>query len=324
MRSFLTRLGQVAVTFVLFAICNKFAFNFVIEKGVSILFPATAIAVLACVALGRWAAGGIIRGTIATPWSTNPGLPTLTPAGVVSAIEGLIPWAVFRLRRDLHRDLRDMKSLLAFLLFGCVINTLFSAIAGNIVVVNHPTAHIDWNEIFVWFIADFTAAVLLAMPVLAFGGWLLNPRDREPRKLVNALQILSVVVLLGWSAAFAIRTYLTLPLENRPVQHQRDAAQAETIINQMHNNFLKAAFILPADPAKGPKVDAARRTNDTYVSQLRALVGHASPQLTRELPRITDDSAKWFAMTRGALLATPSQCSSETSAHVIGRCSPRL
>src|SRR6266446_4460072 len=48
MRSFLTRLGQVAVTFVLFAICNKFAFNFEIEKGVSILFPATAIDVLAC------------------------------------------------------------------------------------------------------------------------------------------------------------------------------------------------------------------------------------------------------------------------------------
>src|SRR6266446_9076417 len=205
MRSFLTRLGQVAVTFVLFAICNKFAFNFEIEKGVSILFPATAIDVLACMTFGPWAAVGIILGTIATPWSTNPDLPTLTAAGVVSAIEGLIPWAVFRLRRDLHRDLRDMKSLLAFLLFGCVLNTLFSAVVGNIVVVHHPTAPIDWNEIFVWFIADFTAAVLLAMPVLAFGGWLFNPRDREPRKLVNALQILSVVVLLGWSAAFAIR-----------------------------------------------------------------------------------------------------------------------
>src|SRR5258708_6967460 len=317
MRSFLTRLGQVAVTFVLFAICNKFAFNFVIEKGVSILFPATAIAVLACMTFGPWAAVGIILGTIATPWSTNPDLPTLTTAGVVSAIEGLIPWAVFRLRRDLHRDLRDMKSVLDFVLFGCVINTLFSAVVGNIVVVHHPTAPIDWNEIFVWFIADFPAAVLLAMPVLAFGRWLFTPRDREPGKLVNALQILSVVVLLGWSAAFAIRTYLTLSLENGQVRHQREAAQAETIINQMHNNFLKAAFILPADPAKGPKVDAARRTNDMYVSQLRALIGHASPELTRELPRITDDSVKWFATMRAALLA--SQGSSETAAHVIGR-----
>ena len=319
MRSFLTRLGQVAVTFVLFAICNRFAFNFEVENGVSILFPATAIAILACVTFGPWAAVGIILATIATPWGANADLPTLAASGVVSAIEGLIPWAVFRVRRDLYRDLRDMKSLLAFLLFGCVLNTLFSAVAGNIAVVKHPTVHIVWNEIFVWFIADFTAAVLLAMPVLAFGGSLLNRRDREPRKLVNALQILSVVVLLGWSAAFAIRTYLTSSLENGQVRHQRDAAQAETIINQMHNNFLKAAFILPADPAKGPRVDAARRTNDTYVSQLRALVGHASPELTRELPRITDDSAKWFATTRAALLATPSQGSSETTAHVIGR-----
>jgi signal transduction histidine kinase len=311
-------LGQIAVTFVLFALCNRLSFSFEIENGVSILFPATAVAILSCMTFGPWAAIGIILATVATPWGPEADLPTLTVSGIVSAIEGLIPWAVFRLRHDLYRDLRDMKSLRAFLLFGCVVNTAFSAIVGNIVVVNHPTFHFDWNEIFVWFIADFTAAVLLATPALAFGGSLLNPRNHAPRTLVNALQILSVVVLLGWSAAFAIRTYLAATLEAGQVRQQRDAAQAEAIINLMHGNFLKAAFIQPEDPDKGPKVDAAKRVNAAFGSQLLALVGHASPELTRELPRIINDSSKWFATTRAALLSTPSLGSSESAAHVIG------
>jgi signal transduction histidine kinase len=318
LRAALKRLGQIAVTFVLFAICNKLAFSFEIQTGVSILFPATAVTILAFMAFGPWAAIGIILATVATPWGAEAGTKTLFVSGVVSSIEGFIPWAVFRWRRDLHRDLRDMKSLLAFLLFGCVINTAFSAIVGNMVVLQHPTFHFDWSEIFVWFIADFTAAVLLATPALAFGGSLLNQRNREPRTLVNALQILTVVVLLGFCAAFAIRSYLEATLEDGQVHQRRDAAQAEAFINQMHGNFLKAAFIEPSDPAKGAKVDAAQRTNDDYGKKLQALVGHASPELTRELPRITNDSVKWFSTTRASLLATPSQGSSETAAHVIG------
>ena len=318
LRAALKRLGQIAVTFVLFAICNKLAFSFEIQTGVSILFPATAVTILAFMAFGPWAAIGIILATVATPWGAEAGTKTLFVSGVVSSIEGFIPWAVFRWRRDLHRDLRDMKSLLAFLLFGCVINTAFSAIVGNMVVLQHPTFHFDWSEIFVWFIADFTAAVLLATPALAFGGSLLNQRNREPRTLVNALQILTVVVLLGFCAAFAIRSYLEATLEDGQVHQRRDAAQAEAFINQMHGNFLKAAFIEPSDPTKGAKVDAAQRTNDDYGKKLQALVGHASPELTRELPRITNDSVKWFSTTRASLLATPSQGSSETAAHVIG------
>src|ERR1051326_6395084 len=95
----------------------------------------------------------------------------LVISGVISAVEGLIPYLVFRIRRDLDPDLRDMKSLLTFLLFGNVLNTGFSAIAGNLFVVKHATGIlINKHEVFVWWIADFTAALLLATPIIAFAG----------------------------------------------------------------------------------------------------------------------------------------------------------
>ncbi|HJW94553.1 MAG TPA: hypothetical protein VJ901_13125, partial [Thermoanaerobaculia bacterium] len=157
MRAFLIRVGQIAATFALFSIFNALAFHFEIEPGVSILFPATAIAILACMSFGWWAAIGVILGTIATPWSENAGLRMLVVSGVISAIEGMIPWLVFRARRDLSPDLRDMRSLFAFLAFGTVINTGFSAIAGNLLIVNHPAGvHLVRHEVFVWWIADFT------------------------------------------------------------------------------------------------------------------------------------------------------------------------
>src|SRR5207237_149958 len=201
-RTGLIRLGQIALTFALFALLNKLAVQFEIENGLSILFPATAVSIVACMYFGIWAAIGIVLGTFATPWSPNADFQGLLASGIVSACEGMIPWVVFRLRRTLHTDLRDMRSFLVFLLFGTVLNTMFSAIAGNVLVVLHPHGGIVWREVFVWWIADFTAALLLATPILAFGGNLgaklrSDNRETKPRTIVNALQILTVIVLLG-------------------------------------------------------------------------------------------------------------------------------
>jgi len=216
----LTRLGQIALTFVLFAICNAIAGDFEIENNVSILFPATAISILTCMYFGGWAAVGIVLATMATPWSPDFGWRILVLSGLLSAIEGLIPLIVFRLRRDLHADLRDMKSLVAFLIFGTVVNSAISALLGNLLVIAHPAGvWINWHEVFVWWIADFTAALLLATPILAFGGTFfrrLRGGERDDRRtLANALQIVTAVILLGWAAAFAIRMYLLHSLTER-------------------------------------------------------------------------------------------------------------
>jgi signal transduction histidine kinase len=212
LRAALVCAGQIAITFAAFAAANAFAVLFELENDVSILFPATAVSILACMYFGVWAAIGIILGTIATPWNASITPYQLVIAGVLSAAEGLIPYFVFRARRDLTSDLRDMKSLAAFLIFGTIVNTAVSAISGNLLIVRHaPGVAIVWREVFVWWIADFVAALLIATPVLAFGGAFFRSREKagqQPRTITNALQIITVIILLGFAASFAIRTYL--------------------------------------------------------------------------------------------------------------------
>src|SRR5687767_13397505 len=132
MRRFLVRLAQVAITFVLYAACNVIAVHFQVEEGVSILFPATAVSIVACMSFGWWAAVGIILASVATPqgWGTAATFQAVFLSGVVNAIEGLIPYLIFHYRRDLSRDLRDMKSLVAFIAFGTVLNSGFTAALG--------------------------------------------------------------------------------------------------------------------------------------------------------------------------------------------------
>src|SRR6266699_2728422 len=115
MRSSLLRVGQVAATFVLFSIFNAIAVKFEIEPGISILFPATAISILGCMYFGIWGAIGVFLATLATPSPPDLDIGRLLVAGAINASEGLIPMLVFRLRRDLSRDLRDVRSLMAFL-----------------------------------------------------------------------------------------------------------------------------------------------------------------------------------------------------------------
>ncbi|HEX2833372.1 MAG TPA: ATP-binding protein [Thermoanaerobaculia bacterium] len=208
----LVRAGQVALTFVVFALFNKLGETFVIGNGVSILYPAAAVSVLGFMMFGPWAALGIILGTLITPWHSNADFEGLLLSGLVGSLQGFIPWLVFRVRRDLSRDLRDMKSLGAFLFFGVVLNSAVCAIAGNLLVVTHaPGVRLVWREVFVWFISDFAAVLLIATPILAFGGTLLDrTTPGRPRTIANALEIVSVILLLGFAASFVIRTVLLL------------------------------------------------------------------------------------------------------------------
>jgi signal transduction histidine kinase len=210
-RSFV-RIGQIALTFLVFAFFNAFGEMFVVGNGVSILYPAAAVSVLAFMLFGPWAAIGILLGTFATPWGTNADFTGLLLSGVIGSLQGFIPWIVFRLRRDLSRDLRDMKSLVAFLFFGVALNSAVCALLGNLFVIEHtPGVLFVWRDVFIWFISDFSAVLLIATPILAFGGTLLNRTTRgRPRTIANALEVVSAVLLLGFAASFIIRTVLLL------------------------------------------------------------------------------------------------------------------
>jgi signal transduction histidine kinase len=222
-RSAIVRAGQVALTLVVFAAFNKLSETFVIGNGVSILYPAAAVSVLAFMMFGPWAAIGIVLGTFLTPWHSNADFEGLLLSGLIGSLQGCIPWVVFRLHRGLSRDLRDMKSLIAFLFFGVLVNSAVCAIAGNLLVVTHPPgALLVWRDVFVWFISDFAAVLLIATPILAFGGTLLNrTTPGRPRTIANALEIVSVVLLLGFAASFVIRTVLLLDPVVEPVARRK-------------------------------------------------------------------------------------------------------
>lgn len=307
LRSALVRAGQIALIFVVFAFCNQIAYQFEVENGVSILFPATAVSILASMWIGPWAAIAIILGTIATPWGAHVTAAELLISGLLSAAEGLIPWLVFRLRRDLTPDLRDMKSLVVFLVFGTVVNTAFSALAGNLLVIQHPPGvRLVWRQVFVWWIADFTAALLIATPILAFGGALLGrvragEASERPRTISNALQIVAVLLLLGFAASFAIRTYLLNRLEQERLDQQQTWLAAQEKLNRMHSNFLRAAFLSPADPAAATKLEAARRTNEEFIRELAPAITGATPELQREFPLIAEATMQWFAYAKARL-----------------------
>ncbi len=300
-RKALVRAGQIVLTFAVFAFFNAIAFHFEIENGVSILFPATAISIIACMWLGVWGAIGVILGTIVTPWGAVTAS-QLVISGVLAALEGLIPYYVFRFRRDLTEDLRDMKSLVAFLLFGTIINSAISAILGNLLVIPHPPGEtIVWRQVFVWWIADFTAALLIATPILAFGGTLfrrVRDHDERPRTIGNALQIVTVIILLGFAASFAIRTYLLNRLEQERLDQQQMWIGAQETLNRMHSNFLRAAFIDPDDPGAEAKLDAARRTNEEFIRSIQDATAGASDELKRELPLVGAATARWFATAK--------------------------
>jgi signal transduction histidine kinase/integral membrane sensor domain MASE1 len=318
------RLAQIAVTFILFSLCNALAVNFEIENGVSILFPATAISILACMYFGAWASVGIVLGTIVTPWSADQSITLLLISGVISALEGVIPRVVFRLRRDLHADLRDMKSLLAFLLFGTIVNTGFSAIAGNLLVVPHPVGiRIVPHEVFVWWIADFAAALLVATPILAFGGALAarwrHDHSGQPRSITNTLQIVTVVILLGFATSFAIRTYLLNRLEDDRLEQQRAWAAAEEVLSEMHSNFMRAAFVTREEPAALRKVAQAHARNDSYIGALQRLFA-PTHDLSDAFPRVAAATNTWFASAERSLQSSqPTANANEGAAHTAGR-----
>ncbi|HEX7191412.1 MAG TPA: ATP-binding protein [Thermoanaerobaculia bacterium] len=316
----LMRAGQVLLTFAGFALLNSIATAFQVETGVSILFPATGFGIVCVMFFGPVAAIGIVAATMVTPWSPENPPHVLFVSGVISAVEALIPWLVFAARRDLKSDLRDMKSLLVFLLFGTILNTGFSAIAGNLLVIEHLEGlHLVWHEIFVWWLADFTAALLIAMPILAFSGALRRggPAEREPRTIVNTLQIVTAIILFGFAASFATRTYLLNRLEGERLDQQAVWWEAEETLNKMHGNFLRAAFLNPGDANAQQAIGDARRLNERYIGDLEVAF-RAMPQLSKSFPAIATKTRDWFRSAEQSIAHQTNAPGSEGIAHRTG------
>ena len=206
----MAKILEVVATAVVFGLFNRIGSWFQIADGVSIFYPASAVDVVACMHFGWRGALGVFIGCLFTPWQDAEPLRMTAISGLLNVATGMIPWAVFRLRRDLFRDLHDFRSLVTFLLFGCVINSAVSSLIGNWLLIPGPLSE---TNLFMWFVSDFAACLLLAMPILAFAGGPLervtgHGWQRPERTLVNAVEITAAIILLGWLATSLLQTML--------------------------------------------------------------------------------------------------------------------
>ncbi len=250
----MSRVLQVAATACAFAILNRVGWYFQIDVGVSIFYPATAIDVIACMHFGIWGALGVFLGCILTPWQAGETLRMTAVSGLLNVIEGMLPYLVFRSRKELFRDLHDFRSLIAFIVFGCIVNSLLSASAGNLILIPPP---VTLTNIFTWWVSDFSAALLLGMPILAFAGGILERcsgrRDEAPtRTLVNAVSITAAIILLGWCATTAIQTYLNNTADQERQRQQQIWTDAKRTLTE--NRQTDAASLFASVDAENRRI----------------------------------------------------------------------
>ena len=92
----------------------------------------------------------------------------------------------------------------------------------------------------------FTASLLFATPVLAFGGQFLNRQGsaHRPRTLTNAIQVVTTILLLGFLASFAIRTYLRESVESDWIREQAFTTQTQVLLNALHGQLRQSELNL--------------------------------------------------------------------------------
>lgn len=240
----LNPLVQTSLTFVAFVALNRLGSLFMIGDGVSVFYPATAVDVVFTMHFGLWGALGVFCGAMASPWATDANLLETALSGSLNVIEGLVPWLWFRVHRSLNRDLVDLRSLFHFLVFGAILNSALSALVGNLFLVD-PRGSIKGWAWFTWWLSDFSAAVLVAMPVLAFGGWIFDRiagRDSHQtrRTIGNAVLITLLIILIGWSASAVIQNFLSDLVERDRLRQNAHREQVASLLSELERSLIEA------------------------------------------------------------------------------------
>ncbi|MBI2212348.1 MAG: MASE1 domain-containing protein [Acidobacteria bacterium] len=330
-RSILLRVAFVVGTAIAYALLDRLAASFQIESGVSVLFPATAVAIVACMYFGVWGALGVLLGTSFAPWANLESTPQTLLFGAINVIEGALPAIVFRLRPSLSRELRDLRSLGMFLITGTVVNTAISAALGTSMLVAGDPATPFSNRFLVWWLADFAAALLLATPLLSFGSALLRrlsddapTRPQSPLAITNTLQVTAAIVILGWVASAAVRNAVATRLEGARLTQQLRANDARLALDRLNSNFLHAQGFLARESA-GSSADRTARFDETIqlherlMSELQPLVVASTPAVLDQYSRLGAKSAAWFKASHDAIARGAESLALEMQAAPLGR-----
>ncbi|MBW3670240.1 MAG: MASE1 domain-containing protein [Acidobacteria bacterium] len=289
-RKWFRPLLQTGVSFFAFVLANRLGSLFMIGDGVSVFYPATAVDVVCIMHFGIWGVIGIFLGALATPWETDLSFFATVVSGTLNVIEGVIPWLWFRFNRTLHRELIDLRSLFHFIVFGAVLNSALSALVGNLYLIE-PIGTVKGWAWLTWWISDFSASVLVAMPVLAFGGWIFDRiAGRDPhdvrRTLGNAVQITLAIIIIGWSASTVVQHFLADMVEGDRLRQNEQREQMSALLSELDRALIEASIA----EDQSARADATRRVQSA-LERLPAVISRASlgsDQLA-ELARVSQE-----------------------------------
>ncbi len=156
----------VLVALVATALLNRAGLFFEVSDGVAVLFPASAVAVLAGIFLGWWGVVAVFVGFLLTPWglSTSPG--RVVFFSVVVALQAAIPsMMVSRLRAGEYRCFHFLGNIV-------ILPTLVSAMVALPALILFAEPRMSVSEAFEafsgWFLGDLVAVLLLAVPIVLF------------------------------------------------------------------------------------------------------------------------------------------------------------
>lgn len=146
------------------AMLNRAGLPFEVAGGVSLIFPAAAVAVLAGLFLGWWGVGAVFIGFFLTPWglSTTPGRAAFF--SMAATVPALFPvLMVGRIRSEHYRPVQFLGGI-------AVLPTLVSALVATPAVILLSVPQLEIGQAFVsfssWFLGDLIAVILLAVPVV--------------------------------------------------------------------------------------------------------------------------------------------------------------
>lgn len=162
------QIAIIALSTALYAVLNWFSAAFQVVPGASLIFPATAIAIVMTIWFGFWGALGAYFGTIIGNFAWGTALQVGITGGVHDMLEGMIvavPFFIWALRRDLPNI-----STLAIYVVLAAVGTGANALLGNLNYVLWGVYPLDAvvAGIWPWWLADFVAALVLGIPLLRF------------------------------------------------------------------------------------------------------------------------------------------------------------
>ena len=152
-----------------YGILNWISAAFQTVPGASLIFPATASAVIFGAWFGVWGVIGVIIGTIVSnpAWGT-PFIVGVAAAFLANDMEALIPAVLFRFLRVDPR-LTNLRSVIGHLVFGVGLNTAACSVIGMLIYVAVGWYTFDFAflvGVWMWLVADSFAALVLGTPLL--------------------------------------------------------------------------------------------------------------------------------------------------------------